>query len=83
MNWVKLKKYCELKGETTDAVHGKRKTGLWIDGLQCKIAEDGNLWVDLDMVDEWVELGTTELLKKYRSRVESQSARARPARPSR
>ncbi len=51
MPWVKLRKYCELSGETADAVHSKRRKGMWADGIHCRIAGDGNLWVNLDEVD--------------------------------
>jgi hypothetical protein len=57
MKWVKLKKYCELSGDTRDAVHAKRKRGAWIDTIQCKVAPDGNLWINLVEVDQWVENG--------------------------
>ncbi len=57
MKWVKVKKYCELTGETKDSVHGKRKAGHFVDGVHTKIAEDGNLWVNLEAVERWVEKG--------------------------
>lgn len=57
MKWVKLKKYCEISGDTSDAVHAKRKKGQWVDNVQCKIGPDGNLWVNLEAVDKWVERG--------------------------
>jgi hypothetical protein len=52
--WVKLKKYCEQSGDTTDAVHAKRRRGQWLDGIHCRVADDGNLWVNLEAVNEWV-----------------------------
>lgn len=55
MKWVKLKRYCELSGDTADAVHARRKKGLWLDGIQCKLGPDGNLWVNLIEVEKWVE----------------------------
>ena len=57
MNWVKLPKYCELTGDTPDAVHAKRRKGQWLDGVHCKIAPDGNLWVNLEAVERWVQQG--------------------------
>jgi hypothetical protein len=54
VSWVKLRKYCELSGETADAVHSKRRKGMWADGIHCRIAGDGNLWINLDEVDRWV-----------------------------
>jgi len=55
MKWVKLKKYSELSGDTTAAVHSKRQNGVWLDNVHCKIAPDGNLWVNLQEVEKWVE----------------------------
>jgi hypothetical protein len=64
MNWVKLKKYCELSGDTSNAVHARRKKGLWLDGIQCRIGPDGNLWVNLAEVEKWIE--STNLISLIR-----------------
>jgi hypothetical protein len=61
MKWVKLKKYCELSGDTADAVHAKRRKGVWLDELQCRLAPDGNLWVNLGEVEKWVENERTNI----------------------
>lgn len=53
--WVKLKRYCELYGDTKDAVNAKRKKGIWRDGVHCRIAGDHRLWVNLEEVERWVE----------------------------
>ncbi len=57
MKWIKLKKYCEISGDTVYAVHARRKKGLWLDGIQCRLGPDGNLWVNLSEVEKWVEKG--------------------------
>lgn len=57
MKWVKLKKYCLDSGDTANAVHAKRKKGIWLDGIQCKMGPDGNLWINLIEVERWVENG--------------------------
>lgn len=57
MNWVKLAKYCEMSGETKYAVYGKRRSGAYVDGVHCKLAEDGKLWVNIDMIEQWVQFG--------------------------
>ena len=66
MKWVKLKKYCQDSGDTSNAVHAKRKKGIWLDGIQCKIGPDGNIWINLIEVERWVEHGikaTTQSLR--------------------
>jgi len=57
MNWVKLRRYCEISGDTSNAVHAKRKRGMWLDGVQCKVGPDGNIWINLVEVERWVENG--------------------------
>ena len=54
MKWVKLKKYCLDSGDTANAVHAKRKKGVWLDGIQCRIGPDGNIWINLlRLSDGW------------------------------
>jgi hypothetical protein len=48
MNWIKLAKYCETTGDTSDAVHARRRKRQWIDGVHCQVGPDGNLWVNLE-----------------------------------
>lgn len=57
IEWVKLAKYCELTGETRDSVMKKRSSGMFLDGVHCKIAPDSNIWVNLTEVEKWVEQG--------------------------
>lgn len=62
IKWVKLKKYCQESGDTSHAVHAKRKKGIWIDGRHCIVAGDGNLWIHLKEVEKWVENGNRTVL---------------------
>lgn len=55
LNWIRLAKYCELSGDTPDAVHARRRKKQWVDGVHCRIAPDGNVWVNLEEVNKWVE----------------------------
>ena len=57
MKQVKLRKYCLDSGDTANAVNAKRKKGVWLDGIQCKIGPDGNIWINLIEVEQWVENG--------------------------
>jgi len=60
IEWVKLAHYCKLTGETSSGVHAKRKAGHFIDGIHCKVAGDGNLWINLPAVKQWVESSTVK-----------------------
>jgi len=55
IKWVRLKHYCALSGDTIDAVHAKRRKGQWLDEIHCRIAPDGNLWINLHEVNKWIE----------------------------
>lgn len=55
LRWVKLKRYCQLSGDTVHAVHARRRKGQWLDDIQCRLAPDGNLWINLIEVERWVE----------------------------
>jgi hypothetical protein len=41
--WVKLNRYGEISGDTPEAIRAKRKKGVWLDGLQCKVGPDGTM----------------------------------------
>ena len=55
LRWVRLATYCDLSGDTPDAVHARRRKRQWIDGQQCRLGPDGNLWVNPEEVNKWVE----------------------------
>jgi hypothetical protein len=55
LRWIKLTTYCQLSGDSSDAVHARRRKHQWTDGLHCKIGPDGNLWINPEEVNKWVE----------------------------
>ncbi len=67
IKWVKLKKYCELSGDTINAVHAKRKKGMWLDEIQTKLGPDGNIWVNLIEVQKWVENGNKATIQNFQT----------------
>lgn len=67
MKWVKLKKYCQESGDTSNAVHAKRKRGIWLDGIQCKVGPDGNIWINTIEVEKWVENGNKATNRSLRA----------------
>ena len=66
MKWIKLSKYCELSGDTSDAVHAKRRKGQFLDNVHCKIGPDGNLWINTEAIDKWVETGSKGTISAIR-----------------
>jgi hypothetical protein len=55
LQWIRLAKYCELTGDTSDAVHARRRKRQWADGVHCRIGPDGNVWINPAEVNKWVE----------------------------
>lgn len=53
--WVKLTKHCAATGDTPDAVHARRRKRVWTDGVQCRLGPDGNLYVNPQEYNKWVE----------------------------
>lgn len=52
--WVRLSKHCEVTGDTPDAVHARRRKRIWIDGVQCKVGPDGNLYINPTEYNKWI-----------------------------
>lgn len=53
--WVKVSKYCAETGDTPGGVRAKRRSGLWQEGVQWKKAPDGNVWINVEAVQQWIE----------------------------
>ncbi|MDN0075623.1 excisionase [Crenobacter sp. SG2303] len=62
LKWVKLEKYCELSGDTPDAVDSKKRSGKWLEGTHWRIPADGRVWINLEEVEKWAE--TSKPLKR-------------------
>lgn len=74
--WVKLAKYCELSGETPDAVKKKRSSGKFLDGVHSRIAPDGNIWINLEEVEKWVTGNQATTLKAVQQKGKLRTASA-------
>lgn len=55
LRWVKLARYCEVSGDTEDAVHARRRSGKWVRGLHWRHDPDGKIWINTGEVNRWVE----------------------------
>lgn len=53
--WVRLARHCSATGDTPDAVHARRRKKQWRDGVQCRVGPDGNLYVNPEEFNRWVE----------------------------
>lgn len=57
IQYVLLRRYCQLTGDTPQAVYDRRRRGQWIDGLHCRVVGARRLWINLPAVQEWVRTG--------------------------
>lgn len=56
LRWVRLNRYCELSGETADAVSARLRTGVWLRDIHARQPQGSKeLWVCLEAVNEWCE----------------------------
>ena len=51
--WVLASKYQELTGTTPNAVHQRRKEGVWLDGTHCAVIAR-RLYVNVKEADKWI-----------------------------
>lgn len=54
VRWVKLSRWCDLTGDTEEAVYSRRKVGKWADGVHCKLT-DNKLWINVPEAQKWIE----------------------------
>lgn len=57
IQYVLLRRYCQLTGDTPQAVYDRRRRGQWIDGQHCHLVGVRRLWINLPAVQEWVRTG--------------------------
>ncbi len=53
--WVRLALHCANTGDTPGSVHARRRRHIWQDGVQCRVGPDGNLYVNPEEYNKWVE----------------------------
>lgn len=54
LHWVRLKRHCELSGDTPEAVRGRLKAGHWLRDIHVRRPVGSEeLWVNLDAVNDW------------------------------
>ena len=54
--WVKLSRYCELRGEATQAVRSRIRNGIWLEDRHYRV-QGRRVYVNVPEADRWVEEG--------------------------
>ena len=52
--WVLAEKFCELTGNTPNAIHQRRRRGLWLDGTHTAVVQR-RLYVNIKAADQWIK----------------------------
>lgn len=54
LEWVPMARYCELMGETPDAVDKRVRSGHWLRDVHVRQpAGSKQLWINLEAVSDW------------------------------
>lgn len=53
--YMRIKTYAMRYGDTVQAIYARRKKGSWLEGVHYQKSPDGNLWVNLIEVKQWIE----------------------------
>lgn len=54
LEWVPMNRYCELFGETPDAVDKRLRSGHWLRDVHVRQPEGSKqLWINLEAVNDW------------------------------
>jgi hypothetical protein len=59
IKWLKLNRFCELTGETPDAIQSRRSAGEWLDSIHVQ-TRSNRLYVSIEAYNRWVEQGLTK-----------------------
>lgn len=62
--WVLASKYQELTGTTPNAVHQRRKEGVWLDGTHCVVIAR-RLYVNVKEADKWIKSQISQRQRAY------------------
>jgi len=54
LEWVPMSRYCELYGETPDAVDKRVRSGHWLRDVHVRLPPGSKqLWINVDAVHDW------------------------------
>ncbi|WP_230588671.1 hypothetical protein [Sphingobium yanoikuyae] len=55
--YVRVRKFAEISGYTEKAIYRKIEDGVWLAGKEFRRAPDGNICIDIEGYEKWVEAG--------------------------
>ncbi len=68
IEWMPLSRYCDLYGETSDAVDKRIRSGHWLRDVHVRQPTGSKqLWVNVDAVNDWAA-GRQTVVKRVRAK---------------
>lgn len=62
LKWIKLAKYCQLSGDTKDAIYAKNRKRIWVNGVHYRKGPDGCIYINTRAVEQWLENSNSQFL---------------------
>lgn len=54
LNWILIRKLCELSGYSDDAIRAKIKRGIWKEGRHWRKAADNRIVFNVVAINDWM-----------------------------
>ncbi|MFH0128776.1 excisionase [Variovorax sp. VaC1] len=69
MEWIPMNRYCELYGETADAIDKRLRSGHWLRDVHVRHpAGSKQSWINVTAVNDWAAGRKTDVSSKRRAR---------------
>ncbi|MXR37253.1 hypothetical protein [Craterilacuibacter sinensis] len=59
LEWVPLSRYCEASGESSECIRSRRRSGIWLEGVEWRRAGDKKIWINLKAVEKWASTSSS------------------------
>lgn len=67
--WMPMSRYCELYGETPDAVDKRVRSGHWLRDVHVRLPPGSKqLWINVEAVHDWAAGRKTEVQRARKTR---------------
>lgn len=81
LQWVKLKKWCEMSGDTPPAIYARISKKIWREGLHYSKTDAKTIWINTEESQKWINSkGSTHVVipsaSKYATKQKSTQGRS-------
>lgn len=54
IDWIRAEKYCQITGESMEAIYGHIRDGDWAAGKHYKRTGQRTLWINIREAQDWI-----------------------------